>query len=91
MEWTTSFDKLIVAVKMRSLCPDHCRRFGISPLVTLSDVVMEMFEGESSDLTRASHGRSGSDVDHCRGLHLPNMAVPLGATTKEWRPSAIGD
>ena len=27
-------------------CPDRCRRFDISPLVTLSDVVMEMFEGE---------------------------------------------
>ena len=25
-------------------CPDRCRRFDVSPLVTLSDVVMEMFE-----------------------------------------------
>ena len=25
-------------------CPDRCRRFDISPLVTLSDVVTEMFE-----------------------------------------------
>ena len=40
-------------------------------------------KGKFPDLTRASHGRSGSDVDHCRGLHLPNMAVPLGVTTKE--------
>ena len=28
-------------------------------------------------------------IIHCRGLHLPNMAVPLGATTKEWRLSAV--
>ena len=35
---------------------------------------MEMFEGESSDLTRASYGKEGSDDDHCLALHLPNMA-----------------
>ena len=45
--------------------------------------------GKFPDLTRTAHGRSGSDVDHCRGLHLPNMAVPLGATTKEQRLSAM--
>ena len=40
-------------------------------------------------MTRASHGRSGSDDDYCRGLHLPNMAVPLDAKTKEQGLSAM--
>ena len=50
---------------------------------------MEMFEGESSDLTRASYGKEGSDDDHCLALHLPNMAVPLDAKTKEQGLSAV--
>ena len=50
---------------------------------------MEMFEGESSDLTRASHGRSGSDDDYCRGLHLRSLVFDPDTKTKEQGLSAV--
>ena len=41
---TISFDKLVFVVMLGHFCPDRCQRLDISPLVTLADVVMEMFE-----------------------------------------------
>ena len=50
---------------------------------------MEMFEGEFPDLTRASHGRQDSDVDHCRGLRLRSLVLDPDTKTKEQRLSAM--
>ena len=48
MEWTTSFDKLVVAANLGLLLSGPFQKFDLFSLATLTVVVTEMFERGNS-------------------------------------------
>ena len=77
-EWTSPFDKLIVAAELGLLLSRSLSEvWHIFSGHFVWCVNGNVWRGEFPDLTRASHGRQDSDVDHCRGLPLSSIAVQL--------------
>ena len=80
-EWTSPFDKLVVAAKMRTLLSrslSEVWHISSGHFVWCGDG--NVWRGKFPDLTRASLGGQGSDVDHC--LASAKHGCPTGRHNK---------